>query len=84
MKDNVHFSSKNNEWSTPQDFFDELNKEFKFDLDPCATPENAKCINYFTKDIDGLKQSWGGVQRVLQSTIRQRDKQMGKESTRGV
>ncbi len=52
------FSSKSDNWSTPQDFFDELNKEFNFTLDPCATPANAKCKKYFTKEDDGLKQSW--------------------------
>lgn len=37
---NVHFSSKTDLWSTPQDFFDKLDKEFSFSLDPCATPDN--------------------------------------------
>lgn len=54
-------TSKTPEWETPKDFFDELNKEFHFTLDPCATLENAKCANYFTKEQDGLKQPWGGV-----------------------
>ena len=45
----VHYSSKTNEWSTPQDFFDELDKEFNFTLDPCSTSENAKCAKYFTE-----------------------------------
>ncbi len=48
--------------ATPQDFFDKLNKEFNFDLDPCATKENAKCSKYFTKEIDGLKQDWGDTE----------------------
>ena len=38
------FSSKSDEWETPQDLFDELNKEYDFTLDPCATSENAKII----------------------------------------
>ena len=54
----VHYSSKTNEWSTPQEFFDELDKEFNFTLDPCATSENAKCTKYFTVEDDGLKQDW--------------------------
>ena len=54
----VHYSSKTNEWSTPQDFFDELDKEFNFTLDPCSTSENAKCAKYFTVEDDGLKQDW--------------------------
>ena len=56
----VHFSSKTFEWATPQDFFDELKKEFNFDLDPCATKYNAKCKNYFTKEDNGLEKDWGG------------------------
>ena len=54
----VHYSSKTNEWSTPQDFFDELDKEFNFTLDPCSTSENAQCAKYFTVEDDGLKQDW--------------------------
>ena len=57
----VHFSSKTDLWATPQDFFDALNKEFSFDVDVCATAENAKCQNYFTAQQDGLKQDWNGV-----------------------
>ena len=60
MSMDVHYSSKSNEWSTPQDFFDELNTEFHFTLDPCATPENAKCEKYFTIEDDGLMQDWSG------------------------
>lgn len=55
---NVHFSSKTDLWSTPQDFFDELNKEFNFTLDPCATSDNAKCDKFYTKEDDGLEQDW--------------------------
>ena len=60
----VMFSSKSNEWTTPQEFFDKLNEEFNFNLDPCSTDENHKCDRYFTKKQDGLKQDWGG-QRVF-------------------
>lgn len=45
-------------WETPQDFFDKLNDEFHFTLDVCAIESNAKCSNYFTPEIDGLKQDW--------------------------
>jgi phage N-6-adenine-methyltransferase len=54
----VLFSSQSDEWETPQDLFDELNKEFEFILDVCATRENAKCNNFYAKELDGLKQSW--------------------------
>ena len=57
----VLFSSENEVWATPQDFFDKLNDEFGFNLDPCAIPENAKCERFFTPEMDGLKQNWGGA-----------------------
>ena len=55
------FSSATGEWSTPQDLFDELDREFRFGLDPCATPENAKCAEFYTKEDDGLSKHWGGM-----------------------
>jgi phage N-6-adenine-methyltransferase len=57
----VHFSSKTDEWATPQDVFDRLDAEFGFELDVCATPENAKCPRYYTKRENGLLQKWEGV-----------------------
>lgn len=54
------YSSTTPEWSTPQAFFDELDKEFHFTLDPCATVENAKCEKFYMKEDDGLSKSWAG------------------------
>jgi site-specific DNA-methyltransferase (adenine-specific) len=56
----VMWSSKTEEWETPQNIFDALDREFHFTLDPCATHENHKCDNYFTKEDDGLAQPWAG------------------------
>ena len=53
-------TSNTEEWATPQAFFEELNKEFNFTLDPCATPQNAKCKKFYTKEENGLLQSWNG------------------------
>jgi phage N-6-adenine-methyltransferase len=60
MNTDVMFSSKTDEWETPQALFDELNREFGFTLDVCALPENAKCDLFFTPKTDGLSQSWKG------------------------
>lgn len=57
---NCLYSSKTPEWETPQAFFDALNAEFHFTLDPCCTHENAKCAKYYTLQDDGLAQSWAG------------------------
>lgn len=54
----VHFSSRTDNWATPQDFFDKLNAEFHFTLDPCADANNAKCPKFYTKEDDGLTKSW--------------------------
>lgn len=57
---NVHYSSNTNEWETPDLFYKELDEEFHFTLDPCANNDNAKCSKYFTKEQNGLDQSWQG------------------------
>ena len=54
------FTSNTVEWETPQDFFESLNDEFHFTLDPCSTDENAKCEKHYTKEQDGLAQDWTG------------------------
>lgn len=48
------------EWSTPQWLLDLLNEEFSFTVDVAAAPSNAKCIRYYTKDLDGLRVDWSG------------------------
>lgn len=60
MVDKALFTSDSDEWATPQELLDVLTQQFPFTLDVCATPENAKCERYFTKDDDGLAQSWQG------------------------
>jgi site-specific DNA-methyltransferase (adenine-specific) len=52
MNTDLMFSSKTDLRATPQAFFDKLDSEFHFTLDPCATRENAKCEKYFTEKED--------------------------------
>lgn len=52
------FSSNTDDWATPQKFFDELNNEFNFTLDPCASTQNAKCKKFYTKEENGLLKTW--------------------------
>jgi len=54
----VLWSKKSDEWETPQKLFDELNEEFHFTLDSCATAKNAKCMKFYTKRDNGLEQDW--------------------------
>ena len=55
---NIHFSSKNQKWATRWETFDPLNKKYNFTLDPCAEISTTKCKKFFTKETDGLMQSW--------------------------
>lgn len=57
----VHYSSQTDEWETPQALFDQLDAEFRFELDVCALDTSAKCADYFTPEQDGLAQPWIGA-----------------------
>ena len=53
-------STGKNDWETPKDFFEKLNKEFHITLDPCASEENHKCEKFYTEKENGLLQDWSG------------------------
>jgi site-specific DNA-methyltransferase (adenine-specific) len=46
------------EWEAPAALFDFLDGLFHFDVDVCASPQNAKCRKFFSKDQNGLAQPW--------------------------
>ena len=58
--DSVHYSSGKDDWETPQELFEKLDKEFHFTLDPCSTHKNTKCDKHYTENEDGLMQNWEG------------------------
>jgi phage N-6-adenine-methyltransferase len=60
MNTELMFSGKTDEWSTPQDFFNKLDREFDFNLDPCADHTNAKVDVYYTKSDNGISKDWAG------------------------
>lgn len=82
MNTNVFFSSASDLWSTPQDFFNTLDAEFHFTLDPCSTHENAKCTKHYTAEENGLAQTWGGEIVFLQSALWAGTPEMGSKSLR--
>lgn len=51
-------TSLSDEYETPLELFNDLNSEFNFTLDPCASNLNHKCDKYFTKEDNGLIQDW--------------------------
>lgn len=54
------FSTGKNDWETPQELFDLLDRDYRFTLDACATKTNAKCARFFSPEEDALTQDWGG------------------------
>ena len=89
MNTDLMFSSKTDLWSTPQDFYNKLNEEFNFNLDPCSTHDNAKCEKHFTIEDNGLIQSWEGhivfcnppYGRELRSWVEKAHNEAKKENT---
>ena len=47
-------------WSTPDALFKQLHKEFRFNLDACASDWNNKCVDYYTKQDNALTRDWHG------------------------
>lgn len=58
--DDIHFSTGKDDWGTPRELFETLDKEFHFTLDACANDKNHKCEKYYTIEQNGLSKSWGG------------------------
>ena len=55
---NVGRAGTSNEWGTPDALFAPLHDEFRFDLDVCASIDNAKCERFYSEADNGLWQTW--------------------------
>jgi phage N-6-adenine-methyltransferase len=49
------FSFKSSEYQTPKWLYDQLNREFHFELDPCTTADNPLGTKYFCYKQEGLE-----------------------------
>lgn len=58
MNTEVMFSSKKDDWETPQTLFDKMNAIYNFSYDLAASDDNTKCEHYFTKENDSLATDW--------------------------
>ena len=56
-----HLGTHAQAWGTPQHLVDQWIPEYGLNLDVCAESWNAKLPTYITKEMDGLKTSWGSV-----------------------
>ncbi len=48
-------SKESDTWETPEWLFDELNAEFNFDIDLCATKENSKCDIWYKDYLNDVQ-----------------------------
>jgi site-specific DNA-methyltransferase (adenine-specific) len=53
-------AERTNEWGTPKPLFENLNWEFRFTLDACASKCNHKVERFFTKEDNALEKLWSG------------------------
>lgn len=51
MKNGIARNNSGDDWKTPDDFYNKLDKIYHFDFDPCP----------YQADFDGLTREWGGV-----------------------
>jgi len=49
---------ENNEWSTPDWFYNYFNNIYQFKVDLAANRYNSKCISHYDKALDSLIQDW--------------------------
>ena len=59
--DKVHYSSDKMDWATPWELFRQLDAEFKFNVDVCATLENRKCMQFVSPEQDALTVAWANL-----------------------
>lgn len=85
---NIHtmFSSKKQDWETPDSILDIIERYRPIRLDPCTTPENpTRAADFFVPADDGLCQDWnmraGGLIYVNPPYGRQLSKWVGKVVT---
>lgn len=48
------------DWETPWELFDKLDRHFNFTIDAAATPDNTKCDRWLTEYDDALVQDLSG------------------------
>lgn len=58
-KHSVHFSTGKDNWTTPKEFFEDLDEVWGFTLDAACVEETALCDKFFTPEDDSLSQDWG-------------------------
>ncbi|QIL51241.1 adenine methyltransferase [Weissella coleopterorum] len=56
------FSSKKQDWETPDDLFKDLNSEFNFSWDLAARKDNTKANNFISPETNSLTVDWSKLE----------------------
>jgi len=74
------FSNKSNDWSTPIDLYDKLNKEFNFDHDPCPLSADFDCLNvwYNWGKMNFVNPPYNNIKAFLEKAISQLEERGNK------
>lgn len=54
------FKSNKQDWETPIELFEIINRRYNIDFDLAANKSNTKCSEFFSKEDDALTKSWRG------------------------
>ncbi len=57
---NAALTSNRDDWETPRWLFEAVDAIWHFDLDPASNDANSLCELHYTREQDGLAQSWEG------------------------
>jgi site-specific DNA-methyltransferase (adenine-specific) len=61
MSTGLFYTEQRQDWATPRDLFEALDREFHFTLDVCASAENAKVPQHLTEEDNALMLEWSGA-----------------------
>jgi len=59
--DKNRFRTQKQQWETPDELFDFLNRIYNFDWDLAGDSKNTKCKKFYSKEEDALSKKWKGV-----------------------
>lgn len=55
------FTASKDDWETPKELFDRMDRQFHFEMDVAAKEENTKCRRFYTREMNGLSLPWSKV-----------------------
>lgn len=73
-----HFLSLRLDWKTPKSFYEELDKEFNFNFDPCPVDPKFDGLNIEWKERNFVNPPYGReLPKWVKKSFEEREKQIG-------